>query len=138
MYSLPISTYSDYWRATKVWSSYIGGLAVFAAGTRYSVMSAPNIQAIPIFQQTTQSLTINKLGTEVGLSDIGQRPSGQGTVSRGVSSQSASKISTKIECVDTEIPFETQYIESDKLLPGNSEIQEKGERRYSTSGGKNV
>ena len=27
MYSLPISTYSDYWRATKVWSSYIGGIA---------------------------------------------------------------------------------------------------------------
>lgn len=129
MYSLPISTYSDYWRATKVWSSYIGGLAVFAAGTRYSVMSAPNItQAIPMFQQTTQSLTINKLGTEVGFSDIGQRPSGQGTVSRGVSSEGTSKISTKIECVDTEIPFETQYIESDKLLPGNSEIQEKGEK----------
>jgi len=129
MYSLPISTYSDYWRATRVWSSYIGGLAVFAAGTRYSTMSAPHITAtIPVFQQTTQSLTINKLGADINLSDLGQRPSSQGTVSRGLSSQAAAKLSNKIEIVDSEIPFDTLYVESDTLLPGKSEIQEKGEK----------
>lgn len=130
MYSLPISTYSDYWRATKVWSSYLGGLAVFAAGTRYSVLSAPDITRTmqPTFQQTTQSLNTNKLGTEVSFSDPRQWASSQGTVSRGVSSQGAERISNKIEVVDIEIPFDTQYVESDKLLPGKSEIQEKGEK----------
>ena len=145
MYSLPISTYSDYWRATKVWSSYLGGLAVFAAGTRYSVMGAPDIIRTmqPIFQQTTQSLNTNKLGTEVSFSDPRQWASSQGTVSRGVSiqgesspglasqgisSQGAERISNKIEVVNIEIPFDTQYVESDKLLPGKSEMQEKGEK----------
>ena len=145
MYSLPISTYSDYWRATKVWSSYIGGLAVFAAGTRYSILGAPDIPRTmqPTFQQTTQALITNKLGTEVGFLDPRHRASSQGTVSRGISiqweagpgvasqrvpSQEAERISNKNEVVDIEIPFDTQYVESDKLLPGKSEIQEKGEK----------
>ncbi|MHB8073433.1 G5 and 3D domain-containing protein [Desulfosporosinus fructosivorans] len=155
MYSLPISTYSDYWRATKVWSSYLGGLAVFAAGTRYSVMDVPHIAATmqPTFQQTTQSLNTNELGTEVSFSNLSLRQrSSQGTVSRGVSTQSVisrsvsiqedsssgvtsqgissqnvERISSKIEIVDKVIPFETQYVETDKLLPGKREIQEKGE-----------
>ena len=120
MYSLPISTYSDYWRATKVWSSYLGGIAVFAAGTRYSVMGAPDITRTmqPTFQQTTQSLNTNKLGTEVNFS----------VASQGISSQGTERISNKIEVVNIEIPFDTQYVESDKLLPGKSEMQEKGEK----------
>jgi 3D (Asp-Asp-Asp) domain-containing protein len=119
MYSLPISTYSDYWRATKVWSSYLGGLAVFAAGTRYSVLGAPDITRTmqPTFQQTTQSLNTNKLGE-----------SSPGVASQGVTSQGAERISNKIEVIDIEIPFDTQYVESDKILPGKSEIQEKGEK----------
>jgi len=120
MYSLPISTYSDYWRDTKVWSSYLGGVAVLVAGTRYSVLNAPDItRAIqPTFQRTSQSLDTNKLGT-----DLSRGVSGQGVLSQG-----AERISNKIEVVDTEIPFDTQYVESDKLLPGQSEIQEKGEK----------
>ena len=125
MYSLPISTYSDYWRATKVWSSYLGGVAVFAAGTRYSVLGTPDLTRTiqPIFQQTTQSLNTNKLGTEVS-----RGVSIQGEASQGILNQRAERISNKIEILDVEIPFETQYIESDKLLPGKSEIQEKGEK----------
>jgi len=130
MYSLPISTYSDYWRATKVWSSYVGGLAVLAAGTRYSVLDAPNINRTiqPTFQQTTQSLNTNKLGTEVSFLYPRQRASIQGTVSRGAPSQGNEGISNKIEVVDIEIPYDTRYVESDKLLPGKSQIQEKGEK----------
>lgn len=145
MYSLPISTYSDYWRATKVWSSYLGGLAVFAAGTRYSTLGAPDITRTmqPTYQQTTQSWKTNKLEAEVSYLEPILRVSSQGTVSRGISTQGqsspavasqgaprqeAERISNKIEVVDVEIPFETQYVESDKLLPGNREIQEKGEK----------
>ena len=165
MYSLPISTYSDYWRTTKVWSSYLGGLAVFAAGTRYSVLGAPDITAQtmqPTFQQTTQSLSVNELEREISFLDLKQRGSEQGKVSRGAStqgdvsrgvstqstvnqgeavqgysqgvasqgitSQAAERISNKIEVVDQEIPYNTRYVESDKLLPGKSEMQEKGEK----------
>jgi len=128
MYSLPISTYSDYWRATKIWSSYIGGIAVFAAGTHYSAMSAPHItEPISTFQQATQTLTIKKLGAEVSFSSLIQKPSSQGTAIRGVSSQGAERISNKIEIVDSEIPFKTQYVESDEILPGKRKTQEKGE-----------
>jgi len=125
MYSLPISTYSDYWRATKAWSSYLGGLAVFAAGTRYSVLGTPDLTRTiqPTFQQTTQSLNTNKLGTEVS-----RGVSIQGEASQGILNQGAERISNKIEVINQEIPFDTQYVESDKLLPGNREIQEKGEK----------
>jgi 3D (Asp-Asp-Asp) domain-containing protein len=140
MYSLPISTYSDYWRATKAWSSYLGGLAVFAAGTRYSVIGASDMARTmqPTYQQTAQSLNTSESGTEVNFSVPRQRVSGKGTVSRGVSNQEESSqgvpgqgtggISNKMEVVYTEIPFDTQYVESDKPLPGKSEVQEKGEK----------
>ena len=165
MYSLPISTYSDYWRTTKVWSSHLGWLAVFAAGTRYSVLGAPDITAQtmqPTFQQTTQSLSVNKLEREISFLDLKQRGSEQGKVSRGTSTlgdvsrgvstqstvtgaavqgessqgiasqgitnQAVERISNKIEVVDQEIPYDTRYVESDKLLPGKSEMQEKGEK----------
>lgn len=164
MYSLPISTYSDYWRATKVWSSYLGGLAVLAAGTRYSVLGAPDItnqMMQPTFQQTTQSLSINKLEREISLTDPGQGTVNRGAssqidVSRGVDTQSTvnqgvavfgqlsqdvvtqettsqetERISYRIEIVDQEIPYDTRYVESDKLLPGKSEMQEKGEKGIS-------
>lgn len=128
MYSLPISTYSDYWRATKIWSSYIGGIAVFAAGTHYSAMSVPHIiEPISTFQQAAQTLTTNKLGAEVSFSSLIQKPSSQGTAIMGVFSQGAERISNKIEIVDSEIPFKTQYVESDKILPGKRQTQEKGE-----------
>src|SRR5665811_1927630 len=92
MYSLPITTYSDYWRATKVWSSYLGGLAVFAAGTRYSVLGAPDITPTmqPTFNQTIQSMKINKLEAEVSFLEPMLRASSQGTVSRGISIQGQS------------------------------------------------
>lgn len=126
MYSLPISTYSDYWRATKVWGSYLGGLAVFAAGTRYSALDVPDITRMiqPTFQQTTQSLNTNKLGTEVSRGLSIQEEYSPGVERQAVPSQEVGTITTIIDVVDKEIPFETQYVESDTLLPGKSEIKE--------------
>ena len=119
MYSLPISTYSDYWRATKVWSSYLGGVAIFAAGTRYSVLSAPDVIRTmqSSFQQNTNSLNMNKIDEKFS-SDLPRQ---------GVKSQEAERITNIIEVIDTEIPFDTLYVESDKPLPGKSEIRDKGE-----------
>lgn len=184
MYSLPITTYSDYWRATKVWTSYLGGLVVFAAGTRYSALGASDItQTLQLpFHLTTPSLYTKNLSTEVVLSDPLKREVShdlarqvatsqdtiiQGAVSRGVfrqggishiavsrgrSSQSGTnqeainqkipnevvpsqrvehRITSRIQVEEKEIPFETQYVESDTLLPGTSQIQQEGENGIS-------
>lgn len=180
MYSLPITAYSDYWRATKVWTSYLGGLVVFAAGTRYSALGASNItQTLQLpFHLTTPSLYTKDLGSEVVLSDSLKRATSQdsvsqvatsqdiiiqGAVSRGVFRQGATshiavsrggssqggtsqgvisqgvsreeepsqgvghRRTSRIQVEEKEIPFETQYVESDALLPGTSQIQEEGE-----------
>ena len=166
MYSLPITTYSDYWRATKLWSSYIGGLAMFTASTQYSTPKAPDIaQSLQLpLQLTIQSTNTGAFGTELSFLDLQQRALSRGTVgqgafvlrttvsrgetsqevtsqeeaSQGITSQgtisqevpsqtSANGITCKTEMEEKEIPFDTQYIESDKLLPGMSQIQEEGE-----------
>src|SRR5665648_809601 len=129
MYSLPISTYSDYWRATKVWSSTFGCLAVFAAGTRYSVMTAPDITQTlqPAFQQTTQTLNNSKIGSEISRGGFIQGEAGLEVVGQRVDSQGAGKLTNKIEVVDIEIPYTTQYVESAKVPRGKNVIQEKGE-----------
>lgn len=157
MYSLPITTYSDYWRTTKQWSSYLGGLAVLVAGTRYSTLEPPVIpHMIQLHSlQTIQSISSKQLNTE-GIAK--QRPlfesifsrvihdqghinldlASQGAVPEEVSSQdwvsqsmpnegAADKTTISIQVLDKEIPFETQYVESDKLLPGMSQTQDKGE-----------
>ena len=155
MYLLPISTYSDYWRSTRVWSLYLGGLAVIAAGTRYVAMGPPAITRTTqaTYQQTTQALNIYKLGTEVAFSDLRNRVSSRAIISRAVSSQGEpsrgvasrgepsrgvaspgvsslgiERVSSKIEVVTIEILFDTRYVESDELLPGKSKVQEIGEK----------
>ena len=152
MYSLPITTYSDYWRTTKQWSSYLGGLAVLVAGTRYSTLEVPVIpHTIQLHSlQSTQSLSSKQLNTE-GIANqrplfesvvsrvindqghISQELASQGAVPEEVSSQSmpnegaADKTTISVQVLEKEIPFETQYVESDKLLPDMSQTQEKGE-----------
>ncbi|KJR47186.1 Cell wall-binding protein [Desulfosporosinus sp. I2] len=163
MYSLPITTYSDYWRRTKQWSSYLGGLAVFAAGTRYSTFKVPDIPQIMQMHSlqgtSVASLNIHGQGVNWGLAN--RRPLGEKLVSRGISNlglnnqeftdqegvkqKASSKDSsdqgipnegaehktttttTNITVLEKGIPFETQYVESETLLPGMSQTQEKGE-----------
>ena len=150
MYSLPITTYSDYWHATKVWSSYLSGLAVFAASTQYSTLGAPDIMQTlqqPI-QLTTQSSNDQALESKLSFLDTRQRVFSQGSISRGeTSSPSLSqgganqgeasqevsdqefehRTTSRTQVEEKEIPFDTQYVESDKLLPGMSQMQEEGE-----------
>lgn len=168
MYSLPITTYSDYWRRTKQWSSYLGGLAVFAAGTRYSMLEVPDISQLYSLQTSqllsTKKLNIEQLNAEINQLELAelalnrglveQRPLSKSTANRGVSDLNLSSqeidnqaggiqeinrqtppsegtgdqaITSRIQVVEQEIPFETQYVESDKLLPGMSQTREQGE-----------
>ncbi|WP_242966872.1 3D domain-containing protein [Desulfosporosinus sp. FKA] len=98
MYSLPITTYSDYWRATKTWSSYLGGLAVFAAGTRYSALKAPDISqtmSVP-YQQVKQPQTIQKPKLEIGLLDSRRKLLRVGNISRGAPVLGGSNLKSRI------------------------------------------
>ncbi|KUO76220.1 MAG: hypothetical protein APF81_10925 [Desulfosporosinus sp. BRH_c37] len=122
MYSLPISTYSDYWRATKVWSTYLGGLAVFAAGTRYSVLGDLDINRMmqPTFTQIIQSLNTKRLRTEVSFSDpkqvaVSQDTVSQDTVSRGVSTQGEVSIDQQEQSsLDVKSPKQEVIIQNSK------------------------
>lgn len=164
MYSLPITTYSDYWRRTKLWSAYLGSLAVLAAGARYSTFDDPDMgKTIKPSLQSINFLRLDNVKTDKSIqgalireassrSLASQRLNGIGQVSRGHKSPSINdpavqksnlvqlreppkksdeqetKITSKIEVIDKELPFDTQYIETDKLSPGTSKIQVKGEK----------
>lgn len=158
MYLLPITTYSDYWRATRTWGAYLGGLAVFTVGTQCSTLTvsekiqpAPAPVAVQVSVQTSNS---KGLGLEAGFPELRQRALRQsvqgalslGTVSRGLASQETvsrgllnqvlrgqemkadKKEEAKITIEDQEIPFETEYIESEELLPGQSKLQDAGKK----------
>ncbi|MDQ7092769.1 3D domain-containing protein [Desulfosporosinus sp. PR] len=193
MYSLPITTYSDYWRATKTWSSYLGGLAVFAAGTRYTALSTPDVTQISqvSYQQFKQPQNVPKPKLEISFLDSRKTIPRVGNISRGASylnegslkapsldqdsrevpgdsdsnpvtdntektkqlnasqeqnqsdaltqeelgeganstaiQSSGTAMTNVTEIVDKEIPFDTQVIETDKLLPGMTQVQEEGE-----------
>lgn len=143
MYSLPITTYSDYWRRTKQWSSYIGGLAVFAASTRYSMLEGPIVpHAMPLHSlQTSQSLGSEQLNTEdlanqrplsesmvsegvnhkgqtnqeVASQEEGQKLSNPSSSNQAMSNERAEDTTTvSVQVIEKKTPFETQYIESDK------------------------
>ena len=184
MYLLPVTTYSDYWRATRTWSSYIGGLAVFAVGTQYSTLTTlDKTQTTPLPAQVAKEfLNSKEFGLEVGFSEsrlrvlnqnrrgiLAQGKSSRGLVSLGsvslgvldknsnsqeekasqevgtgqevraskeveagqeaiVTQEASIRLTSTIKIEDKEIPFETQYVESDELLPGKSKIQEVGEK----------
>ncbi|MCB8816788.1 3D domain-containing protein [Desulfosporosinus shakirovi] len=151
MYSLPITTYSDYWRKTKLWSAYFGSLAVLVAGTRYSSLNDPNvgrtikpslqlvyfssidslrkdelIEGVPVRKVSNEGLTVQ------GLTNEGQISRGFGSSNQNyqeaLSIEAETRATSKIEIIDKELPFDTQYVESDKLPPGKSQIQVKGEK----------
>jgi len=151
MYSLPITTYSDYWRRTKLWSAYFGSLAVLVAGTRYSSLDEPDIgRTMKPSLQSINSLSIDTVRKDEVIEgaltrDMSSRSLAsqglimQGQISRGpdipsyvkqeaTSSEPETRVTSKIEIIDKELAFDTQYIESDELPPGTSEIQVKGEK----------
>lgn len=153
MYSLPITTYSDYWRTTKQWSSYLGGLAVLVAGTRYSTLELPVIpHTIQLHSlQSTQTLSSKQLNTE-GIAN--QRPlfesmvsreiydeghmnqdvASQGAVPEEVSSQdwvsrsmlnegAADKTTISVQVLEKEIPFEVGGQPIDQQVLSNYELK---------------
>lgn len=136
MYSLPIATYTDYWRLAKNRSLTMGGTLVLAGSTLlYAPADAfPKRMelTLPVFERNSQSpasapgtqalgreeTLLNPEGTALPLEEIG---AGEGV---GVE---IGQIAMTYRIEDVEIPINTEYIESDRLLPGTSQVQEEGQ-----------
>lgn len=90
MYLLPIHTYSDYWRAGRVWSVYAGGLAVFLVGSHYSAWSASEMNrgVQPVFSQTVLNLPLRSFDGVGGTGGPGET-GGTGEQKRGSVGQGA-------------------------------------------------
>ncbi len=143
MYSLPITTYSDYWRATKTLSTYFGGAITILIGASVWIPGQYRQQYVPpkIIPQGQASVQITKIEEE-GLAHqevpsqeqrVLQFPT-QGNMSRGqepirsVVSESVVKESvvTDYQLKEVPIDFQTEYIETDSLLPGFSRVKQDG------------
>jgi len=60
--------------------------------------------------------------------EASQEKANQGEASQEVSDQEFEhRTTSRTQVEEKEIPFDTQYVESDKLLPGMSQMQEEGE-----------
>jgi 3D (Asp-Asp-Asp) domain-containing protein len=127
MYSLPIATYTDYWRSAKNRSITVGSTLLLAGTTLVyapldKVLERPEIK-IPLIEPrvTDTSVVLNNPleGSEVtdSLSDFQPLyPSLSGEVI----------VNYRIE--DVEIPITTEYIETNQLAPGMSQVKEQGEK----------
>ncbi|AFL98553.1 hypothetical protein Desde_0058 [Desulfitobacterium dehalogenans ATCC 51507] len=150
MYSLPIATYTDYWRSAKNRSLTMGGTLVLAGST---LLYAPadafpkRIElTLPVFERNNPALSpipdapaLGREGTLLNpegtvLSSEGEIGAAEGSVTESVHGDGEPLIPTiggqvamtyRIE--DVEIPISTEYIESNNMLPGTSQVQEEGQ-----------
>lgn len=148
MYSLPIASYTDYWRSAKNRSLTMGGTLVLAGSTLMytptDVFSEKIEWTLPVFERNNSStslvpdvqglgaegLVLNPEGTIIPQEGAITATEGSGvdTINTepllpGISGQVA--MTYRIE--DVEIPVGTEYIESDRLLPGTTQVQEEGQ-----------
>lgn len=112
MYSLPITTFSDYLRKTKAWSTYLGGTVVLLAGT--GALNQPlNSERFPVPLPIRK--TVQPVAVESGRSLTNEAETGAG------------KGTTEIKTEDVEISYAMEYVESKDLPPGMSSQVEAGE-----------
>lgn len=125
MYSLPITTYTDYWRTTRLWSTYFGTTVALLAGTSFSgllgkmqeIVPSPAIeQARPAEQVLPRTLA------------------GTGELKRGEPKAVAvprppvpsARIAIEYRIEDVKVPVPVEYRETSTLPPGMTEVREEG------------
>ncbi|MDA8227375.1 MAG: 3D domain-containing protein [Desulfitobacterium hafniense] len=109
MYSLPVFTYTDYWRASKSQGIYIGGTLVLLASTS-AITSGDDIA---VGKSPVQTIKPLNTGTVVAY------PTNQPVLSK-------IEMVTQYKIEDIELSYQTEYKESDQIPPGMSRIQERG------------
>ncbi len=103
MYSLPMSTYSDYWRTTKSWSKYLGGAVVLGVGT--TVLYVPEFSFPHIYDNAGSALWEETAAVPASRSEV---------------------MEVNVQIEDYTVPYETEYQESQDLLPGMSRVEQEG------------
>lgn len=116
MYSLPIATYTDFWRGAKNRSLYIGSGLLLAGTTVAYIPANINLDSFP--QRISPQVQPVELKVE---EKVGEKES-------GMENRQISPIATDIQIVDIEIPASTEFIESDQLVPGTSKVKEAGDK----------
>ncbi|AGA67610.1 hypothetical protein Desdi_0037 [Desulfitobacterium dichloroeliminans LMG P-21439] len=132
MYSLPIATYTDYWRSAKNRSLTMGGTLVLAGSTLMAVPPDTFPEKIewrlPILEFEDVALTTQRpaIPIEEGISGIESSTIDSANAVPAFPSING-QVAMTYRIEDVEIPMGTEYIESDKILPGNSQISEEGQ-----------
>lgn len=133
MYSLPIASYTDYWRSAKNRSLTMGGTLILAGSAlmytptdvfpekielTLPVLERGNLSPSPVPDAQGLDLELGGTGESAGVDVVNAEP-----LLPGISGQVA--MTYRIE--DVEIPVGTEYIESDRVLPGTTQVQEEGQ-----------
>ena len=139
MYSLPITTYSDYWRATKTLSTYFGGAITLLIGAyvwtpgqyRYYGVQENTILQVQASVQTAK-IQVPGVANQVVLEldpQVFQFPT-QGNISRGQSEPIPTDTNESVvidyQLKEVQLDFETEYVETSMLPPGASRVKQNG------------
>lgn len=130
MYSLPITTYIDYWRKMKNWTAYLGGTVMLLAGTNVSSRVMGNSEqwlpginsASPLRINLEEKLKMPEKPKTVACIIGNTAQSEQNAVA------SNEEIKTDFRLEDVEMPIPVQYEESKQLPPGISKVEVQGEK----------
>lgn len=153
MYSLPIVSYGDFWRMAKDRSITWGGTLVLAGSTLVYApvdnlptgidLKLPSLEGLsltarpPVNQtgaaftampDTTMSDSTMPGTVSVDIPGTLAQPAGISAVEEGGVGTAVlgEQITYAYRIEDVEIPITTEYVESPKVLPGTTQIQEEG------------
>lgn len=120
MYSLPITTYADYWRRTTLWSSLGGALALWAGVSFSGLRTEPLTAALTV----PISLSFPKAPGAGGTLTIPESKNRPQEKVGPVLASSSQQIITEYRVQEVAIPVEVR--ESKELPPGMKKVLEVG------------
>lgn len=129
MYSLPIATYTDYWRTAKNRSLTLGSTLLLAGSTLMNtsvdkVLERPQFQ-LPITEPRTMDSPLNpELSAPVEATSSTESLSDTEPPLPSLSG----KVAVNYRIEDVETPVTTEYLESNQVAPGMSQVREQGEK----------
>jgi 3D (Asp-Asp-Asp) domain-containing protein len=135
MYSLPIATYTDYWRSAKNRSFTVGSTLLLAGSTLvYSpidkILERPESN-YPIAERIRIDTPVNP----ESLSKPENPDFLQGSITTESLTQSepiipsiSGKVAVNYRVEDIEIPVTTEYVESNQIPPGMSKVGSEGKK----------
>ncbi|NMA69031.1 MAG: hypothetical protein GX958_06395 [Desulfitobacterium sp.] len=131
MYSLPIVSYGDFWRTAKERSLTWGGTLILAGSTLVYApvnnlpnnvdLKLPSFEGLNFSIGPSQNHAEANLGTITNVSSVEMIDTTTGSISH-----LEQQITYIYRIEDIEIPTTTEYIESQKIFPGTTQVQEEG------------